>query len=54
MSKYLVNIEYTLPEFAEIEIEAISEDDAKKQANDEFERLYPETLALQVVSVTLV
>jgi hypothetical protein len=47
----IYNIEYTVPEFAEVEIENITNaEDGKKLAITEFERLYPEAIDPEIIS----
>ena len=52
--KYRVHIEYEVPMFAEVDIDAVTELVAKHVAIEEFEKNNPEALEPMVVKVELI
>lgn len=50
--KYKVDFEYTVPEWAEVEIDADSKETATVLANVEFDHIYPEAIDTKVIGVT--
>lgn len=50
--KYAVDFSYTIPEWATIEVEANSDDDAKDLALENFESAFPEAQDVEITGVT--
>jgi hypothetical protein len=51
MQNYEIVLEYSVPEIANINLQAESEDDAEELALDEFKAQNPEAIDVSVVSV---
>lgn len=52
MTKYKVEYSYTAPFWGELEVEAVSVEDAENVARDELENTYPEAIELSIDRVT--